>query len=54
MSIYIPDPVAKRLPMYYRYLKETENRLTILQMPEYLKTVSVQRQDLHLKRMARL
>ena len=26
MSIYIPDPVAKRLPMYYRYLKETESK----------------------------
>ena len=26
MSIYIPDPVIKRLPMYYRYLKETEIR----------------------------
>lgn len=24
MSIYIPDPVVKRLPMYYRYLKEAE------------------------------
>lgn len=24
MALYIPDPVAKRLPMYYRYLKETE------------------------------
>ena len=26
MSIYIPDPVIKRLPMYYRYLKEAECR----------------------------
>lgn len=26
MSIYIPDPVVKRLPMYYRYLKEAERR----------------------------
>ena len=26
MSIYIPDPVVKRLPMYYRYLKEVERR----------------------------
>ncbi|MBR3874968.1 MAG: redox-sensing transcriptional repressor Rex [Clostridia bacterium] len=26
MAIYIPDPVVKRLPMYYRYLKETESR----------------------------
>ena len=25
MAIYIPDPVVKRLPMYYRYLKETES-----------------------------
>ena len=24
MSIHIPDPVVKRLPMYYRYLKEAE------------------------------
>lgn len=24
MSAYIPDPVIKRLPMYYRYLKELE------------------------------
>jgi len=26
MAIYIPDPVVRRLPMYYRYLKETEMR----------------------------
>lgn len=26
MLFYIPDPVVKRLPMYYRYLKETERR----------------------------
>ena len=26
MPIYIPDPVIKRLPMYYRYLKEMELR----------------------------
>lgn len=26
MSIFIPDPVIKRLPMYYRYLKETEQK----------------------------
>ena len=26
MPISIPDPVIKRLPMYYRYLKETELR----------------------------
>ena len=26
MSIFIPDPVVKRLPMYYRYLKETERK----------------------------
>ena len=25
MSAYIPEPVIKRLPMYYRYLKELEN-----------------------------
>ena len=24
MSLYIPEPVIKRLPMYYRYLKEME------------------------------
>ena len=31
MSAYIPDPVVKRLPKYYRYLKELEreNRLFI-------------------------
>lgn len=26
MSVFIPDPVVKRLPMYYRYLKELEQR----------------------------
>jgi len=26
MALYIPDPVIKRLPMYYRYLKEVEKK----------------------------
>lgn len=29
MSIYIPEPVVKRLPMYYRYLTETERKKQI-------------------------
>lgn len=29
MSIYIPDPVVKRLPMYHRYLAEAERRQQI-------------------------
>ena len=52
MSIYIPDPVVKRLPMYYRYLKETEGRQqTFISSTELAKlmglTASQVRQDVN-------
>ncbi|MBR5547730.1 MAG: redox-sensing transcriptional repressor Rex [Clostridia bacterium] len=52
MSAYIPDPVVKRLPMYYRYLKELErNNQMFISSTELAKltglTASQVRQDVN-------
>ena len=52
MSAYIPDPVVKRLPMYYRYLKDLErNNQMFISSTELAKlmglTASQVRQDVN-------